>query len=232
MKETVKWSIEESLVYRDALILVVNKPPGISVHVDSRGGASLEDHFPALQFGLPNPPVLAHRLDKDTSGCLILARNKEGARRMTQLFKEGSVQKVYHAVVHGTPFPLEGTISKPMAKLDDRSYTCRMKVDAAGKEAVTEYRVLRTFADDKALLELTPKTGRTHQLRVHCSAIGHPVVGDTIYGKEKYGSSPPLHLHALSVCVPLYPKRAAPLQVSAPPPAFWEPFTGKDGALR
>ena len=206
------------VLYRDGLILVINKPSGIPVHKGSGGGITLEDSFETLCFGLPNSPVLAHRLDKDTSGCLVLARNKAGANRMGKLFEMDMIKKTYLAIVHGTLKQDSGIINLPLGKQSSRKNSWWMKVDPEnGKEAVTNYTVLNTFGNH-TLLRLEPKTGRTHQLRVHCQAIGHPILGDSIYGNEK---DIPLHLHALSIEIPFNPKKEI-IQVQAPTPEFWD----------
>lgn len=206
------------LLYRDAMILVVDKPSGIAVHTANGGMQNLERHFPALQFGLPNAPVLAHRLDRGTSGCLILARHKEAARRLGVLFKENKIKKSYWAIVKGNLEKDEGRIDLPLSKLSESRRHWWMKVDPEnGLSAITDYRVLgRT--NDATWLELTPLTGRTHQLRVHCAALGHPILGDYIYDPS-HETRPfeHLHLHARSLEIPIYPKKDAILVESAPP---------------
>jgi len=114
------FNIQDIILYRDGLILIINKPSGIPVHKGSGGGVVLEDYFHDLKFGLPNPPTLAHRLDKDTSGCLVLARNKAGAVRMGKLFENDHVQKHYLAVVHGVAALDEGIIDLPLGKQSER----------------------------------------------------------------------------------------------------------------
>ncbi len=201
------------LLYRDGLMLVIDKPAGLPVHAGPRGGPNLEAGFDALRFGLPHPPALAHRLDRDTSGCLVLGRHPKALRRLGALFASGQVEKVYWAVVEGGPPEPEGRIDSGLTKLT-RSSGWRMVVDRAGQRAITDYRVC-VAAGDRAWLELRPRTGRTHQLRVHCAALGCPVVGDTVYGDP--ATRQPLQLHARSVRLPLYPARP-PLEIAAPVP--------------
>jgi tRNA pseudouridine32 synthase/23S rRNA pseudouridine746 synthase/23S rRNA pseudouridine1911/1915/1917 synthase len=166
-----------------------------------------------LRFGLPRPPALAHRLDRDTSGCLVLGRHPKALRRLGRLFAEGQVEKVYWAVVAGVPTQPAGRIEAALRK-ETRGITgWRMVVDPAGQRAITDYRVLGA-KDGRAWLELRPRTGRTHQIRVHCAVLGCPVGGDPAYGGP---DDQPLQLHARSIALPLYPMKP-PIAVSAPVP--------------
>jgi tRNA pseudouridine32 synthase / 23S rRNA pseudouridine746 synthase len=212
------------VLYRDGLMLVVDKPAGQAVHPGPKGGPSLLDYFDGLRFGLPRSPGLAHRLDRDTSGCLVLGRHRKALAHLGALFRHGRVRKLYWAVVEGGPDADEGTIDLPLGRLDvTRGWW--MKPDPDGQPAVTTWRVMgRTLplpvCGERGLtwLALEPLTGRTHQLRVHCAAMGWPVLGDAVYGTAPRTGGPPLHLHAREVVVPLYPKRE-PVQVVAPVPA-------------
>jgi tRNA pseudouridine32 synthase / 23S rRNA pseudouridine746 synthase len=202
----------DRILYRDGLILVIDKPAGIPVHAGPGGGPHLEHWLPLLRFGLPRPPALAHRLDRDTSGCLVLGRHPKALRRLGALFAAGEIEKVYWAVVAGAPANAEGMIDAPLKK-QTRRVGWRMEIDPDGQRALTEYRVLGQ-ADGRVWLELRPKTGRTHQIRVHCAALGSPVVGDPTYGGP---AGLPLHLHARAIAIPLYPGRP-PIRVTAPVP--------------
>jgi len=209
------------LIYRDALMLVIDKPAGMAVHRGPKGGESLEDHFDALRFGLPRSPALAHRLDRDTSGCLALGRHRKALAELGRLFKNGAIGKTYWAVVEGGPAEDAGRIDLALGRLDDtRGWW--MKPDPDGQPAVTEWKVLgrSAAAGGPALtwLALEPLTGRTHQLRVHCAAMGWPIVGDDIYGGAPRFSGPVLHLHAREVVVPIS-KNRPPIRVVAPVPA-------------
>ena len=246
------------VLHRDGLMLIVDKPPGLSVHRGPKGGPSLEDYFDALRYGLPRPPALAHRLDKDTSGCLVLGRHRKALAHLGLLFKHRKVGKTYWAVVEGGPDEQEGTIDIPLGRLDDK-IGWWMKPDPKGLPSVTKWKVMgRSFpspylsspspvygggrggespthgapasfacapppqAGEGAQVPLTwlalePITGRTHQLRVHCAAMGWPIVGDDIYGGAPRFSGPVLHLHAREVVVPIS-KNRPPIRVVAPVP--------------
>jgi tRNA pseudouridine32 synthase/23S rRNA pseudouridine746 synthase len=213
------------LLYRDGLMLVIDKPAGYAVHKGPKGGESLEDHFGALRFGLPRAPALAHRLDRDTSGCLVLGRHRKALAALGKLFKDGRIGKTYWAAVEGGPAEEEGRIDLRLSRLDDRRGWW-MKPDPHGQEAATTWKVLGR-ASGVTWLSLEPLTGRTHQLRVHCAAMGWPIVGDAIYGTQASSRSlrketprvggPALHLHSREIVVPLY-KNKEPVRVSAPVP--------------
>ena len=203
------------LLYRDGLMLVLDKPAGFAVHKGPKGGESLEDHFGALRFGLPRAPALAHRLDRDTSGCLVLGRHRKALAELGRLFKAGRVGKTYWAVVEGGPQAEAGRIDLPLAR-KDASRGWWMKHDPQGQPAVTTWKVMGR-AGHLTWLALEPLTGRTHQLRVHCAAMGWPIVGDNIYGTAPRTGGPGLQLHSREIVVPLY-KNRAPIRVSAPVP--------------
>ena len=204
------------LLYRDGLMLVIDKPAGIAVHRGPKGGDNLEAHFDALRFGLPRNPVLAHRLDKDAAGCLVLGRHHKATEKLGTLFKQGKIAKTYWAVVEGGPEADEGLIDLPLGRLDaTRGWW--MKVDPLGQPSQTRWRVLGR-APGRAFLALEPLTGRTHQLRVHCAAQGWPIAGDPIYGTGDRLAEAQLLLHARSIAIPLY-KNKEPVRVTAPLPA-------------
>jgi tRNA pseudouridine32 synthase/23S rRNA pseudouridine746 synthase len=160
----------------------------------------------------PHPPALAHRLDRDTSGCLVLGRHRKALSRLGKMFQGGRVEKTYWAVAEGIPAEPAGRIDLPLAKLTPKS-GWKMVVDRDnGQSAVTDYRVLGT-AGGRAWIELHPRTGRTHQIRIHLAELGCPVVGDPVYGK----GGVPLHLHSRRVVLPLYPAKAA-IDATAPVP--------------
>jgi tRNA pseudouridine32 synthase/23S rRNA pseudouridine746 synthase len=203
------------LLYRDGLMLVVDKPAGLSVHRGPKGGASLEDYFDALRFGLPRDPALAHRLDKDTSGCLVLGRHRKALAALGLLFKQRRIGKTYWALVEGKPDADDGTIDMALGKLDDtRGWW--MKPDPNGQPAQTTWKILGHH-DGLTWLALEPLTGRTHQLRVHCAAMGWPILGDPIYGSAPRTGGPILHLHSREIVVPIS-KNKDPVTVRAPAP--------------
>jgi len=133
------------LLYRDGLMLVIDKPAGFVVHRGPKGGESLEDHFDALRFGLPRSPALAHRLDRDTSGCLVLGRHRKALALLGRLFKSGAVEKTYWAIVEGAPAADEGVIELPLGRLDEKRGWW-MKHDPNGQPAVTKWKVMGSFS--------------------------------------------------------------------------------------
>ena len=214
------------LLYRDGMMLVVDKPAGLSVHRGPKGGASLEDYFDVLRFGLPRMPALAHRLDKDTSGCLVLGRHRKALALLGKLFKNGNIGKTYWAVVEGGPEADEGRIDIPLGKLDeDRGWW--MKPDPDGKPSSTTWKVMGR-GDGVTWLALEPLTGRTHQLRVHCAETGFPILGDPIYGSAPRQGGPPLHLHSREIVVPIS-KNKPPVATIAPAPPHMREMLTKCG---
>lgn len=210
--------IQSRLLYRDGLILVLDKPAGLPVHAGPGGGPNLEQCFDWLRFGLPAPPALAHRLDRDTSGCLVLGRHRKALSKLGKLFQAGAIDKTYWAVVVGAPAQSDGRIEAPLLKTTRKDGGWRMVVDPKGQKAATRYRVLGS-SDGLSWLELKPETGRTHQVRVHCAELGCPILGEPMYGDllaERRAM--PLHLHARSVAIPLS-KNKPPIVVTAEPPA-------------
>lgn len=204
----------DRILYQDSVIIVINKPAGMPVHAGPGGGHNLEQFFGALQFGLSSPPGLAHRLDRDTSGCLILGRHHKALRKLGKLFMAKRIQKSYWAIVKGCPAEPEGRIDLPLSKQTQDTRRWWMQGDPSGQEAITDYKVMGR-ANGVSWLELYPRTGRTHQLRVHCASLGCPIISDKVYGTEE---ELPLHLHARSIEIPLHHDRA-PIMVVAQPPS-------------
>lgn len=216
----------QRILYRDGLMLVIDKPAGLPVHAGpssqkTGGGDNLENYFDALRFGLPRPPALAHRLDRDTSGCLVLGRHPKALRKLGRLFSEGRVDKTYWAICKGVPEKLSGTINAPLAKRPrGKGWTMEVAQEDEqedGQAAATTYRVTAR-KDGLSFIEAKPKTGRTHQIRVHLDHIGAPILGDPQYGdlspEERAG---PMMLHARRIIIPIS-KNKAPVVVEAEPP--------------
>jgi RluA family pseudouridine synthase len=202
------------VLYRDGLILVIDKPAGLAVHAGPSKAPNLEECFDALRFGLPRPPALAHRLDADTSGVLVLGRHPKALAKLGRLFSGRDTEKTYWAVVEGAPPSDEGVFGQKLLKVNTRSGWW-VKVSDKGQTAITRYKVLGR-GPGITWLELNPETGRTHQIRVHCAASGCPVIGDRLYGRAAPGAM--LHLHSRSIVLPLSRTRP-PIIVSAPPPS-------------
>jgi len=215
------------LLHRDGMTLVLDKPAGLPVHPGPKGGLTLHDLLDDLRFGLPRRPELAHRLDKDTSGCLVLGRHPKAIAQLNALFAQGRVDKTYVAVTRGAPEGDFGRIDQPLAKRSPhRGWWMQAvpKGTPGALEAITDWRVLFR-GEGLSVLALSPLTGRTHQLRAHLATLGTPIFGDSIYGgASRLPGGPVLHLHARKVTLPLA-KDKPPLSVSAPfPPHMMDTF--------
>ncbi|UYN96949.1 MAG: RluA family pseudouridine synthase [Enhydrobacter sp.] len=214
------------VVHRDDLVIALNKPPGLAV----QGGSGTERHIDgmldALRFACEERPRLVHRLDKDTSGLLLIARTAQAAKRLAESFRDRETEKLYWAVVVGVPPGVEGTIDLPLAKRPGARDRETMQVDhEQGLKALTRYRVLDRAGKRAALLALWPRTGRTHQLRVHCAEIGCPILGDRKYGGEEallsaVADARRLHLHARRLSLP-HPSGTGRLEIEAELPTHF-----------
>ncbi len=201
--------LEGMVVYMDDALIVMNKPHGLPV----QGGPGIVRHLDGMMEGFRqgalDKPRLVHRLDMDTSGLLLLARSPGVAAKLASAFRSRHVQKTYWAIVAGRPSPQEGRIDAPLVKFGGLRGGERVALAAPGEEdsahAITDYRTLDAAGRKLAWLELQPLTGRTHQLRVHCAALGAPIVGDRKYGGEAgqvEGLADRLHLHARGLVLP------------------------------
>ncbi|MFN8721058.1 MAG: RluA family pseudouridine synthase [Rhodospirillales bacterium] len=209
------------VLHRDPDVLVIDKPYGLAVQGGTGTSKHLDAMLDALRFDAPERPRLVHRLDKDTSGVLVLARNAFAAQRLADAFRSRDTLKVYWAVVAGVPKPHRGRIDLPLAKTASPRGE-RVAADREeGQTAFTDYTVVEHAHRSAAWVALWPRTGRTHQLRVHMAAIGTPILGDGKYGADKArveGADLPdrLHLHARRIVVP-HP-RGGRVDVTAPLP--------------
>ena len=203
----------DRILFIDGEAIVLDKPAGLPVDPPRDGSLSLENHLSSLTFGFKRWPLPVHRLDRDTSGCLLLARNPKAHKRFQQVFEAGAVAKRYLAVLDGVPGGEEGVIDLPLVKISSAERGWRMTGAANGKASRTGWRVL-AVKDGRALVEFRPETGRTHQIRVHAAeGLGAPVAGDPVYGRA--GGAMLLHAAALTVPRPPKPDIAA----EAPLPA-------------
>jgi tRNA pseudouridine32 synthase/23S rRNA pseudouridine746 synthase len=206
---------ESRTLFIDGEAIVIDKPAGLAVHPGSRTPESLEDYLGQLRFGFKRLPLPVHRLDRDTSGCLLLARNPKAHKAFQRAFEEKRVTKTYVAVLDGVPEAGNGTIDLALTKVSTAEEGWRMLPDRAGKAALTHWRVT-AVRDGRAVVMFSPETGRTHQIRVHAAAgIGIPISGDPVYGAGRGA----MLLHALTIRV----ERGAkpPVEATAPlPPTF------------
>lgn len=208
--------LSDNVLYIDAEAIVLDKPAGLAVHPGPATRDSLEGRLGELAFGFRRLPRPVHRLDRDTSGCLLLARNPKAHKRFARAFEEKRVGKTYLAIVAGVPDAEEGRIDLPLAKISSREEGWRIVPDPAGRPAATRWRRL-AVRGGRALVLFLPETGRTHQLRVHAaSGLGIPIAGDPRYGDGAGGA---MLLHAASLTVPRDGK--PPIHAAAPlPPPF------------
>jgi len=215
-----------TILFEDGEALIIDKPGGLPVERPRRGGLALEDHFEALKLGFQRPPVPVHRLDADTSGCLLLARNPKSLKVFSRAFEERLVEKRYLGVLAGMPEETEGTIDLALSKISSEEKGWRMIPAKKGKQAITHWRLLDT-QDGHALVEFRPETGRTHQIRVHAaSGLGIPLLGDPVYGAKSGVARTMLHAAALSVPRPGDKPAVA---ATAPMPADFAALGFSDG---
>jgi 23S rRNA pseudouridine955/2504/2580 synthase len=231
-EKTMAAALECGILYRDDAVLILNKPAGLAVQGGSKVKLSVDRLLPLFRFGRAEVPRLVHRLDKDTSGILVLARTAVSASFLTTAFRTRKIEKTYLAAVAGVPMRAEGVIDMPLAHQGDREE--KMGPSDDGKKAITRYKNLDSLLDKMAWMELTPVTGRKHQLRAHMALLGHPILGDGKYGGHQ--SFPEimgielttLHLHAWKIRLPQEDGKKH-IQVTAPLPPHMQRTANETG---
>ncbi len=235
---------ELPIIFTDENLIVIDKPAGMQVHPDdTRKEDTLVNYliaqFPEIENICDDTPEgklrpgIVHRLDKDTSGVIVVARNMDTWRELKRQFQDKEVEKKYQAIVYGVPKPIEGVIEKALARSGDyrRQVVAGHKTRTKIRDAVTGYRTLETLGDEFALMELSPKTGRMHQIRVHLTSIGHPIVGDKKYyikGQKRLEIAKRQLLHAKNIKFELFGKS---YEFEAPLPADFLKFLEKANFL-
>jgi len=215
------------ILYEDAEALVIDKPAGLPVDRPKRGGPCLVDRLDELKLGFQRPPVPVHRLDTDTSGCLLLARNPKALKRFNRAFEERLVEKTYLAVLAGHPPGEAGTIELALSKISSPEKGWRMIAAKKGKPAISHWELVMALGD-RSLIRFRPETGRTHQLRVHAlGGLGVPLLGDPVYGAGPVAGAARTMLHAASIIVPREGK--PPIAATAPLPADFTALGASDG---
>ena len=217
--------IERMILYEDEHVLVLNKPFGLAV----QGGTGTKRHIDGMLAGMADRfgdrPRLVHRLDRDTTGVLLVAKHRDAAAKLGRIFQTRSAAKTYWALVEGVPKPPQGKVEAPLVKASgpegDRVRKARPGEQAEAMHATTHYSVIDRVASKAAWVSLKPVTGRQHQLRAHMALIGHPIVGDNKYGGDKTmpaeNIEPKLHLHARRLVLP-HPFTGGKIDVTAPLP--------------
>ncbi|HSQ94742.1 MAG TPA: RNA pseudouridine synthase [Croceibacterium sp.] len=213
------------ILFEDGESLVIDKPGGLPIERPRAGGASLEDRLDELKLGFQRQPVPVHRIDTDTSGCLLLARNPKALKRFSRAFEERQVGKRYLGILAGVPLEKEGTVELALSKISSAEKGWRMIPAKKGKPSVTHWRVIAEHGG-RALVEFRPETGRTHQIRVHAaSGIGIPLFGDPVYGDGQHAARTMLHAAALEI-----PREGkSPIVAVAPMPADFIALGFSDG---
>ncbi|AEI37615.1 MAG: RNA pseudouridine synthase [Zymomonas mobilis subsp. pomaceae] len=222
--------LADHVLFIDAEAIVIDKPAGLPVTSVRDGSFSVENYLASLCFGFKRWPMIVHRLDRDTSGCLLLARNPRIHRRFSEAFSQGLVKKCYWAILSGIPDKESGIIDLPLTKISSVQKGWQIIADPKGKRAVTRWHLLARIGA-YSLVEFQPETGRTHQLRVHAATgLGLPILGDPFYGTDKSQKSERMMLHARSLMVPRENKK--PVAAVAPIPKAFKLLGVKDKNYR
>ncbi|HYD29262.1 MAG TPA: RluA family pseudouridine synthase [Azospirillaceae bacterium] len=230
-------ALHARVLFRDDDVIVIDKPAGLAVQGGTDTKKHLDGMLDALRFGHAERPRLVHRLDKDTSGVLVLARSAFAAAKLADAFRTKDARKYYWAVTVGVPKTFQGKIDAPLSKAGGGHRERMAAADEDGKRAISLYQVVEHAGKKAAFVTLWPITGRTHQLRVHMAVIGTPILGDGKYGGQGAflaGAEVPrqLHLHARRLIVP-HPRGGRPIDVTAPLPphmvATWK-YLGFDAS--
>ncbi|HKY80381.1 MAG TPA: RNA pseudouridine synthase [Sphingobium sp.] len=205
--------LHDRVLFIDGEAIILDKPAGLPVDAPRDGSLALENHLSSLTFGFQRWPLPVHRLDRDTSGCLLLARNPKAHKRYAAAFEAGTVVKRYIAVLDGVPEAESGTIDLPLKKVSSAAQGWRMVAASDGKSALTEWRKLAEL-DGRSLIAFSPRTGRTHQIRAHAlHGLGFGIAGDPVYGAGQGA----MLLHSRFLSVPRGTK--PPAEATAPLPA-------------
>lgn len=213
------------ILFEDGEALVIDKPAGLAIDPPRDGGLSLENYLEALKLGFQRVPVAVHRLDRDTSGCLLLARNPKALKRFAAAFEAREVEKRYLGIVAGLLEGDEGTIELALSKISSAEAGWRMIPAKKGKPSITHWRKL-AVQGGLTLVEFRPETGRTHQIRIHALAgLGAPLLGDPIYGTGKGAKRTMLHAAGLTVRRGEKP----PIAAVSPMPADFQALGFSDG---
>ncbi|MDP2131279.1 MAG: RNA pseudouridine synthase [Erythrobacter sp.] len=216
-----------TILYEDGEALVINKPAGLPVDRPKRGGACLDDHLDKLKMGFLRRPVAVHRLDTDTSGCLLLARNPKALARFNKSFEDRLVGKTYLAILAGHPPEASGTIELALSKISSAEEGWRMIPAKKGKPAVSHWELVQELGPH-SLIRFRPETGRTHQLRVHAlHGLGAALLGDPVYGAGSVAGAGRTMLHAETLTVTRPGK--TPIEARAPLPADFAALGAQDG---
>lgn len=214
--------LADRVLFRDGRVIILDKPAGLACHPGPQTRESVESYLADLTFGIRETPRLAHRLDRDTAGCLVLTRTERAGRQVARLFSGHLVQKTYWAVVRGVPDGMDGLINAPLLKVSTAAEGWRMIISAKGQPAQTAWRCLG-IGEGVSWLEFQPRTGRTHQIRVHAAHLGLPLVGDPVYG---VGDGERMQLLARTISLPL---GEVPVNAVAPVPPHMRPWLHRCG---